>query len=72
MNRYLFWLLMGLLWMSLAIYTYTIDKAAITPFTFLGIFLSLAIVVNIRRKYVRLTIPATLKAIIPGVGYKKW
>jgi hypothetical protein len=73
MNRYIFWaLLMGLPWLAFIVSTYLLKDTAY-PFVFiLNILFLQAITLNARRKQVGMNFISTVKAIIPGISYKKW
>lgn len=72
MNRYLFWILMLHPWFWLTIYYTKSENADYFLYFFVALILYLCLVLNIRRKYVGLSLSDTLKAIVPGLAYKEW
>ena len=72
MKRYQFLLLIWLPWLALIV-TIIVRKDAPFPWVFAINTLILNLVaINIRRKQVGLTLAATIKAMVPGVGYHEW
>lgn len=72
MKRYQFWLLFWLPWLALMV-TVIVRKDAPFPWVFAinTIVLNL-IATNMRRKQVGLSLPSTIKAMVPGFGYHEW
>ncbi|MDX5480610.1 MAG: hypothetical protein LPK07_02915 [Hymenobacteraceae bacterium] len=72
MNRYLFWAIVGLPCLAFVFSTCVVKDTA-HPWVFILNILALqSIAVNARRKQVGLGLLATIKAIVPGVGYQAW
>lgn len=73
MHRYLFWILLILPWVVLAIYlSRPKDDPRITTFILVSLVIHLGIIINIRRKSVGLTIAETFKAFVPFWGRKEY
>ncbi|MEJ8802969.1 hypothetical protein [Pontibacter sp. H249] len=72
MKRYLFWLLMWIPWLGLYAILILQKQETFPWFTVMQILILNIIVVNIRRKQVGLSIAATLKSMVPGIGYHEW
>ena len=72
MKRYQFLLLIWLPWLALIV-TVMVRKDAPFPWVFaINTLILNLIAINIRRKQVGLTLAATIKAMVPGVGYHEW
>ena len=72
MKRYQFLLLIWLPWLALIV-TVIVRKDAPFPWIFaINTLILNLIAINIRRKQVGLTLAATIKAMVPGVGYHEW
>ena len=72
MKRYQFLLLIWLPWLALIV-TVIVRKDAPFPWIFaINTLIPNLIAINIRRKQVGLTLAATIKAMVPGVGYHEW
>lgn len=73
MHRYMFWTLMILPWMVLALYlSRPKDDPRVTTFILVSLIIHLGIVVNIRRKSVGMTVRETLKAFVPFWGRREY
>lgn len=72
MNRYFFWMLMVLPWASLSFYISFGPKSESTSMLFLALFAYMMAIIEVRRRSIGLTLPSTLKALVPGIGYKEW
>ena len=72
MKRYQFLLLIWLPWLALIV-TIIVRKDAPFPWVFaINTLVLNLIAINIRRKQVGLTLAATIKAMVPGLGYHEW
>ena len=73
MHRYMFWALMILPWVVLAIYlSRPKDNPRITAFILVSLVIHLCIVINIRRNSVGMTVRETFKAFVPFWGTKEY
>ncbi|MCJ8165860.1 hypothetical protein MKJ04_13490 [Pontibacter sp. E15-1] len=73
MNRYLFWALIILPWIVLAVYlSRPKDDPRVTAFILVSLVIHLGIIFNIRRNAVGLTVAETLKAFVPLWGTKEF
>ncbi|GAB3530749.1 hypothetical protein GCM10027443_11980 [Pontibacter brevis] len=73
MHRYMFWTLMILPWIVLAIYlSRPKDDPRVTAFILVSLVIHLGIVINIRRNSVGMTVKETLKAFVPFWGTKEY
>ena len=73
MHRYLFWVLLILPWVVLAIYlSRPQDDPRITSFILVSLVIHLGIIINIRRKSVGMTVSETCKAFVPFWGRKEY
>jgi hypothetical protein len=69
----MFWTLMILPWMVLAIYlSRPKDDPRVTSFILVSLIIHLGIVINIRRKSVGMTIRETFKAFVPFWGRREY
>ncbi|MER2996381.1 hypothetical protein [Pontibacter populi] len=72
MKRYQFLLLIWLPWLALIV-TIIVRKDSPFPWVFaINTLILNLITINIRRKQVGLTLAATIKAMVPGLGYHEW
>jgi len=73
MSRYLFWSLLILPWVVLAIYlSRPKDDPRVTAFILVSLVIHLGIIINIRRKSVGMTVHETFKAFVPFWGTKEY
>ena len=73
MHRYLFWVLLILPWVVLAIYlSRPKDDPRITSFILVSLVIHLGIIINIRRKSVGMTVAETFKAFVPFWGRNEY
>ena len=73
MHRYLFWVLLILPWIVLAIYlSRPQDNPRMTAFILVSLVIHLGIIINIRRKSVGMTVAQTCKAFVPFWGRNEY